>query len=177
MPTISLSVTSKQKETLKSQAENQGLTLNQMLKQMVLGETSATFNNTQRINDTTQENDIKNKETMMSTNEHCPDCLRHEMNLELKERDLDEAREEASYWQTQARQASEELGRVTRIAQSLEAESNTDRHSDIGSLLACPNCGPRAIAELPGVISKKQALSIARRHAPELFEPVKLKIK
>ena len=114
---------------------------------------------------------------MSNSENNCPDCLRHEMTLELEERDLDEARQEASYWQTQATKAGEELGRVSRIAQALEAQANTDRHGDIHSMLACPQCGPRAMADLPNAINKKQALSIARQHAPELFEPVRLKIK
>jgi len=175
MPTISISVTRDQKERLQARAEAVGLTLNKMLQQMVLGGEAATFNNSMTNE---KDNSIQNEEVEMSNSENnCPDCLRHEMTLELKERDLDEARQEASYWQTQAKQAGEELGRVSRIAQSLEAQANTDRHADIHSMLACPHCGPRAMAELPNAINKKQALIIARQHAPELFEPVRLKIK
>ena len=169
MPTVSLTVTKHQKDQLVQQAEAAGLTLNKMLQDKVL--------NGQARDLAFEANQKQIKEVIMANQDNCPGCIKSSFDLELKTRDLTEAKEETQYWQQQAQKANEELQRVTNLAKQAEARANADRHSSIKEILECPTCGARAAEELPKAVDKKQALHIARLHVPELFEPVKLKIK
>ena len=106
----------------------------------------------------------------------CPECSRNYTDLQLLKRDLEQANEELNYARQQTQQAQNLAQKAQEEARGLALRLETaqragGRPRDLKEILA----DPAMAAKLPEVLDKDQALAIARRHLPALFEPVTLK--
>ncbi len=119
--------------------------------------------------------DTEHYEEGEAMSNNCPECQKAYTDGQLMQRDLKEAREELNYARQQAQQYQTLAERVQDEARSLatrlESAQRQAQRPDLKAVLQ----DPQVAAALPEALNKEQALSIARRHFPNLFEPMTLK--
>lgn len=89
----------------------------------------------------------------------CPGCETRDFRLKDAEDENKTLQSQFTQLQSQLHQVNDELGK---------------RHATIQEHLACPNCGPKALEDLPKLLSKDQAKRITEAHFPGAFKPIKV---